>query len=605
MRLLFLHRLDRFNTVLYMCATAALLAAVVTVIYLQHMALAAQERQTRIILNKMSEQTATAIAAELRRVFDGPVINVLTAASPTDLQRERLDLIADMYAHGIREYPQVDRFFVWTAGTQAVAPNEVLFYGRPEADSSAGVLRERLGQAWPARALDEFQRDPAWGRRIFDFVHETDHQKRVYATGEREVDKTRYDFFARRYWVDAKRTRLYALMGFVTNLDTVHTALFPELTRRYLARMLDPGPGWPGLEMHIVDEGGRRVFATGDQVSSVAARSTVELRFYPMATVRTRLSGEAPKRDWTVLVGPSAHNAEAMLRSPDLRGYGLAALSVLLMFTGLFFARQGFRRERELARKQADFVAQVSHQLKTPLSVLNGVCETLALDRARSPEHQAQYLEMMKSGVVRLTALVERILEFSRVNERRRTYEREPVEVGPLVRETVEAFRRDLNDDTALITVEGDGSMLVVMADPAALEQALINLLDNAVKYSDQHKNVAVWVSRSGSDAVIEVSDHGVGLTGAERTHVFEKFYRGAGASLNREGFGLGLAIVRELVLAQHGRIEVDSRLGLGSTFRIIIPVLKRKRSRARHAAHVWWPRRGPQATASDYVERP
>jgi two-component system phosphate regulon sensor histidine kinase PhoR len=120
------------------------------------------------------------------------------------------------------------------------------------------------------------------------------------------------------------------------------------------------------------------------------------------------------------------------------------------------------------------------------------------------------------------------------------------------------------------------------MADPAALEQALINLLDNAVKYSDKNKHVAVWTVRSGSDVVIEVSDRGVGLTGSERTHVFEKFYRGAGASLNREGFGLGLAIVRELVLAQRGRIEVDSSLGVGSTFRIILPVLKRKRSLAR-----------------------
>jgi signal transduction histidine kinase len=582
MRLRFLHRLDRFSTVLYMCATGALLAAVVTVIYLQHMALAAQERQTRIILNKMSEQTATAVAAELRRVFDGPVINVLTAASPTDLQRERLDLIAAMYANGIREYPQVERFFVWTAGTQSFAPGEVLFYGRQEAEASAGILREKLGQAWQMRGQDEFQRDPAWGRRIFEFVHETDHEKRVYATGEREVDQTRYDFFVRRYWVDAKRTRPYALMGFVTNLDMVHTSLFPELTRRYVGRMLDPGPGWPGLEMHIVDESGRRVFATGDPVSSVAARSTVELRFYPMATVRTRLSGEAPKRDWTVLVGPSAHNAEAMLASPDLRGYGLAALSVLLMFTGLFFGRQAFRRERELARKQADFVAQVSHQLKTPLSVLNGVCETLTLDRERSPEQQAHYLEMMKSGVVRLTVLVERILEFSRVKERRRTYEREPIEIGPLVRETVDAFRLGLNDETARITVDGDGSALIVVADPAALEQALINLLDNALKYSDKNKDVAVWVLRSGSDVVIEVSDHGVGLTGSERIHVFEKFYRGAGASMHREGFGLGLAIVRELVRAQRGRIEVDSSLGLGSTFRIILPVLKRKRSLAR-----------------------
>jgi two-component system phosphate regulon sensor histidine kinase PhoR len=217
----------------------------------------------------------------------------------------------------------------------------------------------------------------------------------------------------------------------------------------------------------------------------------------------------------------------------------------------------------------------------------------LTTDRKRSAEQQSQYLEMMKSGVVRLTTLVERILEFSRVNERRRTFEREPIEVGALVREIVDAFRRDLNDDTARITVDGGSSPLIVMADPVALEQAVINLLDNAVKYSEANKNVSVNLFRSGSDVVIEVSDHGVGLTESERTHVFEKFYRGAGASLNREGFGLGLAIVRELVMAQHGSIEVDSSVSVGSTFRIILPVLKRQRSLARRGARAWWPGRG------------
>lgn len=595
-------RLDRFNLVLFSYATAALLAAAVLMIYLQHQALTAQNKQTSVILKTISEKTAAAIDAEMRRVFDGPVIETVTAINHPDIQRERLDLVAEQFARATRDYPHVARFFVWTNGTQSVAPNEVLFYGQPRPDSrqSTSGTQALAHRTTAALGRQDFHRDTKWGRLIYRVAQEGSVTQQVYVTEERTMGDARYDIIVRLYWVDATRDRVLAALGFVTDLSDVRSRLFPELHRRHFARLLDPGGGLPRLEMQILDDAGQRVFSTGESIASLTPRRTIDMRFFPASGIRTRLASEIPRRDWTLLVGPAVGSGAAVLSFPELRGYSLAAVSVLLMLTGLFFAVQGYRRERQLARTQADFIAHASHQLKTPLTLMSAVCETLTLERARSPERQAKYLEIMRVGTARLTELVERILEFSRVDEGQRRYEMEPVDVGPLVRETVDAFKGGFSDEDVRIAIEEDGASLVVVADPVALEQAVVNLLDNAVKYSERIKNITVRVFRSASDAIIEVSDEGIGIAESDHARVFEKFYRASGASIDRQGFGLGLAIVRELVSAHHGSIELDSRPGHGSTFRMRIPLARGNKAQQMVRATDGWDRSWLARVASD-----
>lgn len=120
--------------------------------------------------------------------------------------------------------------------------------------------------------------------------------------------------------------------------------------------------------------------------------------------------------------------------------------------------------------------------------------------------------------------------------------------------------------------VEHEGPGPVVLADPAALEQVLANLLDNAVKYSDRVKHVTVRVRTAGSRAIVEVIDRGIGISAADRAHIFERFFRSGGPP-HRPGFGLGLTIVREIVEAHRGRVDVASTPGVGSTFRVDLPV--------------------------------
>jgi two-component system phosphate regulon sensor histidine kinase PhoR len=195
----------------------------------------------------------------------------------------------------------------------------------------------------------------------------------------------------------------------------------------------------------------------------------------------------------------------------------------------------------------------------------------------RSPEKLSQYLGIIRGEVTRLSALVQRILEFSRLQQSR-NYEFEIVDLAVLVRETVEAFENSLEGQHFTFHVTQDGAAPRVLADPAALEQVLANLLDNAVKYSGGSREVHVRLSSTGSEAAFEVTDKGPGLTESDRAHVFEKFYRGSAAAGDRKGFGLGLSIIQELVRAHRGRVVLESEPGKGSTFRVILPISRSDR---------------------------
>lgn len=244
------------------------------------------------------------------------------------------------------------------------------------------------------------------------------------------------------------------------------------------------------------------------------------------------------------------------------------------MLVGFGLIVQANRRADELARMQADFIGYASHQLKTPLSLISAAIETVEMAHVRSPEKLSQYIGIMRGEVTRLSSLVQRVLEFSRLQQSR-SYEFEMVDLGALVRETVEAFASSLGAQQFRFVVEQEGASPRIVADPAAIEQVLANLLDNAVKYSGDSRDVRVRLWSTGGDAAIDVIDRGPGLTARDRARIFDKFYRGSAASGDRKGFGLGLPIIQELVKAHRGRVVVESTPGAGSVFRVILPAIR------------------------------
>jgi two-component system, OmpR family, phosphate regulon sensor histidine kinase PhoR len=334
------------------------------------------------------------------------------------------------------------------------------------------------------------------------------------------------------------------------------------------------------FELRVSDERGRTVWGP-QSARPPAARLALPMMFYPPEALGPHLVQGIEPVNWTIEVSPA--HADQML-GVGAHGYWLPGISLLLMLIALIFTVQAGRRAAATARMQADFVSHVSHQLKTPLSLLSAATETVELDRVKSPEKLAQYLAIIRTEVGRLASLVQRILEFSSVQQRQRL-EFDTVDLASLVRETVEAFQASLGGRHFTFRVEHDGPAPFLEADSAALEQVLANLLDNAVKYSGAVKEVTVRVGWSGAHAIVDVIDSGIGVAPADRRRIFDKFYRGSGEVHHRPGFGLGLSIAQELVGAHRGRIELQSTAGTGSTFRIILPAIAVETRAARRAA--------------------
>ncbi|MGC4082483.1 MAG: HAMP domain-containing sensor histidine kinase [Vicinamibacterales bacterium] len=541
-------------------AIAAVLGAAALVLYLQQRTVADARAQTAVVLHEIAEQTAHAVVADVRSTLDGPVFDTLTAVNHPQIRESRLDLLAAEYREGLDAYPHVERFFVWTEQTDVDVPGEVLFLGKGHENTRAHA------PGVPA----PFERDAELGREIFALAQRSAPSQQIYAARAHMGPDGVHDVFLRLFWTDARRDRFFAVLGFVVDRARVRQSFIPELHRRRLEHLLKlRGENLP-FELRVRDERGEVVWGPQNE-QPLAAKVAMPMLFYPAQTMGSRLATAIEPVSWTVEVSP-AHADQLLAVTP--RAYWLPVLSVLLMLVAIVVTLRAARRAASVARMQSEFVSHVSHQLKTPLSLISAATETVELDRVQSPEKVAQYLGIIRNEVSRLSALVHRILEFSSVQGRQLEMER--VDVATLARGAVEAFEASLAGRRFAFRYEQDGPSVTVDADPAALEQVLANLLDNAVKYSGDARTITVRVGRYASGATIDVIDSGIGVAASDRTRIFERFYRGGGEAHHRHGFGLGLAIARDLVEAHRGRLDLRESGPHGSTFRIWLPASQR-----------------------------
>jgi signal transduction histidine kinase len=240
---------------------------------------------------------------------------------------------------------------------------------------------------------------------------------------------------------------------------------------------------------------------------------------------------------------------------------------------GVVYALRDVTDEHALERARSDFVATASHELRTPLAAVYGAARTLRRTDIEIPgEQRDQFLDIIVSETERLTAIVSQILLAGQIEEGRIDVATSPTDLGPLV-ESVLASIRLLAPEQIELRLEQNGDRAVALADEDKLRQVLVNLLDNAIKYSPDGGDVTVEL-RSGADGVrLAVRDCGLGIPAGEQDRIFEKFYR-LDPALTRGvgGSGLGLFISRELVSRMDGSITVHSRPGEGAAFVVSLP---------------------------------
>ncbi len=251
-------------------------------------------------------------------------------------------------------------------------------------------------------------------------------------------------------------------------------------------------------------------------------------------------------------------------------------LFLVMGFTGfgMYLLWRDFRRELALADMRSQFAASVSHELKTPLTAIRMYAEALTLGVRKKPEAQKDYLFTIINESERLSRLLNNVLDFSKIEQGTRTYSFEPTSLAEVVEAAKKAITFPTQQKGFNLEVEIEKDIPAVPADKDALVQAVLNLLQNAIKYSGDSREVKLKLYQNGHEVFIDVKDFGIGISEEDKSQIFSRFFRGPNSENQRiPGTGLGLTIVSHIAKAHNGRIEVTSQPGKGSTFSIIFPL--------------------------------
>ena len=253
-------------------------------------------------------------------------------------------------------------------------------------------------------------------------------------------------------------------------------------------------------------------------------------------------------------------------------------LSALIVI-GLVLTKHVVSKEMALAKLKSDFVSNVSHELRTPLALIRLYAETLELGRITTKEKKHDYYKIIRKESERLSGLINNILDFSRIEAGAKEYEFRETDIADLVRNTLDSYRYQIEQQGFTLKEEIDPSVPTVYVDREAMARALLNLVNNALKYSPDEKFLHVKLYRENGTVKLEVEDRGIGITRREQSKIFEKFYRtGDPLVHNTKGSGLGLSLVRHITDAHGGNVTVESTPGKGSKFTLSLPLNGRQK---------------------------
>jgi len=262
-------------------------------------------------------------------------------------------------------------------------------------------------------------------------------------------------------------------------------------------------------------------------------------------------------------------------RSSPRRAIAVFAGSMLLVLCvlalGVILLLRDVSRETQLNRLRSDFVSGVSHELKTPLTLIRLYTETLLDGEQFREDERKGFYQIILRESERLTHLIERALDFGRMDRRERRYQLEQGDLASSIAQTVHVYGEYLKRRGFSVETDLASSLPAVEFDPDAVAQAVVNLLDNAAKYSGESKFVGVRLLSEDSAVVLEVEDRGIGIPAEEREKIFQQFYRSPTRS-GKGGYGLGLFLVKHIMDAHGGGVEVRSEVGRGSRFRLVFP---------------------------------
>ena len=552
-------------------AVLAQVAAAALVLYLHGIVQDQQRKETEAILQRLCNQSLEGVIGVFRDSLDRAqreVVQKITAEYFLE-SRSEFDVLdaARILSAGLRTTAHIDRYFIWSDRLPGEHSDQVLFVVRADDISPRQVTLANLtDERGTLISLDQM------GREVLAITRGVD-TPRPWKLVTHEVNGKRYDLAWCRFPLPNGHE---VMVGYMLDLDAVRGSFVSQEIGNLPADILRPGTGSARLALTVHDETGAIVYGRPVPTGTPSATGKIDFRFFPFGRFADEyyLTTTIPPRMWNVTL-----SAPDVAFAGSAPGYLVTAAAVILILSAILSGVMSVRQALALSRLQTDFVRNVTHQLKTPLTILSGALETL--ERLRAPGKIAEYNALVRAQVARLSRLVDQILKVARADAKPSATAL--VDLNGVVAKCLSEVAPAVEGKRAAIAFEAAPQPLMVVGDADALEHAVANLLENAVKYGkgDAPNEIQLRTESANGEVGVIVADTGIGIDQSELKHVLTKFYRGREVRNGTRGFGLGLAIVHAVVQSHHGRMTVKSTLGAGSEFGMYFPKARDKESPA------------------------
>jgi two-component system, OmpR family, phosphate regulon sensor histidine kinase PhoR len=388
---------------------------------------------------------------------------------------------------------------------------------------------------------------------------------------ERPVDGTPYQIVAHALFESSPPHALLGFMAFTVNERWVHAQYFDPLVEQ-VAR-IDKSLG--GVSITVSDDEGRAVTkaAPVEPDGGSEPHSRFPLLFFDPALVKSISSRPTRVREWTVHVRSLPNQALLATQGAE-RMFFLISIAAGASLLALVLTVRADRASAALASMKSDFVAAVTHELKTPVASIRLVADTLANGRYTSARTVQEYAGLLSVEASRLGGSIDSLLTYARYSDSRAAAsatELADVEPADLVEDALQGFRPVLANLEFELIVDVPPDLPQICVDRPAMIQALENIVDNAIKYSTNERRLSVTGTATARNVTLTVRDRGNGIAPRDLSRVFERFYRGGNVTVS--GSGLGLPIAKRIVEAHGGVIEVRSTVGSGTEVDLTLPI--------------------------------
>jgi signal transduction histidine kinase len=535
---------------------AGLAVSAVALVWLGYRAITEWQRSATLLAQRNADAAVDLLVTALTKDMRGVQSSVLASLLFDEATR---DPLLDLNAVGsaFARYPYPELFFA-ARGT----PRSVVFYGRAERPP-----------AWLASAIDRtpfpvmFAEDPRTSDVLLTRIGRDVFEGKRFSVFDVRLQDVNYQVVVRLQYADEAHDRLEGILGFMVNLDWVRSHYFQELTEQ-VGRIRGVANG---VRLTISDRTGA-VMAGLPVEETDGPFSTREfpLLFFDPGLIELDKPADVKRPLLIARAAVSDDRGLIAARQGARTTLLLVAASALALVGGLVLTVRAAQANARLVTLRSDFVSAVTHELKTPIATIRAISETLASGRSSTAAAAREYALLAVQESKRLTRLIDNLLAYSRMSDVTQAYSFEAVPVSALIRQSLKEFDAQLRTAGFAVTVDVPEASPLVLADTPSMALAIGNLIDNAIRYSADGRQLMLSARAVSSGVRLEVRDAGRGIPDDEIGLVTRKFFRGQASGSG--GSGLGLSIAQRIVKDHSGTLSIQSRPGEGTTVGITLP---------------------------------